>query len=105
LSESNIAELGYTTLSAKNGTEALALLKEDGPIDVLFTDINMPDGPSGIELAQQAVELHPGLRVIYTSGASVTDGTRALFVEGARFLPKPYRREQLFEVILDNKKR
>jgi CheY-like chemotaxis protein len=98
LTESNIAELGYKTLSAANGTEALALLSDDEPVTLLFTDINMPDGPNGLELARQAVELRPGLRVLYTSGGQ-TDGMIALFVEGAAFLPKPYTLEQLIEAV------
>src|SRR5579863_3521505 len=53
LTESNIAELGYETLSAANATEALALLNGDARVTLLFTDINMPDGPDGLELARQ----------------------------------------------------
>jgi CheY-like chemotaxis protein len=103
LSASNIEELGYTTLSAGNGREALALLEDGATVDLLFTDINMPDGPDGLELARQAVELRPELRVLYTTGGGRTDGMEALFVEGAKFLPKPYTREQLIEAIGDLK--
>jgi CheY-like chemotaxis protein len=103
LAESNIADLGYETLSAANGREALALLNENQRITLLFTDINMPDVPDGIdglELARRAVELRPGLRVIYTTAAGgLTDGMAALFVEGATFLPKPYTRDQLMRAM------
>jgi DNA-binding NtrC family response regulator len=99
LTESNIAELGYETLSAANGTEALALLTSDTRITLLFTDVNMPDGPDGLELAQQAVELRPTLCVLYTSGGGQTDGMIARFVEGAAFLPKPYTHDQLIEAV------
>lgn len=99
MAESNIADLGYETLSAANGMEALALLNDGAPIDLLFTDINMPDGPDGIELARQAVELRPGLRVLYTTGGGRTDGMVVRFVEGAGFLPKPYTHEQLMEAV------
>jgi DNA-binding NtrC family response regulator len=101
LTESNIAELGHDTLSAANGTEALALLAESIRITLLFTDINMPDGPDGLELARRAVELRPELRVLYTSGGGQADGMTALFVEGSIFLPKPYTREQLMEAVRD----
>jgi len=104
LVESNIAELGYETLSAANGTEALALLKENTRVTLLFTDINIPDGPDGLDLAHQAVELRPKLRVLYTSGGGKTDGMVARFVTGATFLPKPYTLEQLaaaFREMLD----
>jgi CheY-like chemotaxis protein len=99
LAESNIAELGYRTLSAGSGREALALLEEGTAIDILFADINMPDGPDGIELARQVVEARPKVRVIYTTGGGLTDGMRALFVEGAVFLQKPYNRDQLIDAI------
>ena len=61
-------------------------LEQDEYIDLLFTDINLPDGPNaidGLELAQKAVEFRPGLRVIYTTGEGRTDGMTALFVEDA----------------------
>jgi len=103
LAASNIEEIGYATLSAANTREALALLDEDARVDLLFTDITMPEAADGFELARRAVELRPGLRVIYTSGGGLTDGMRALFVEGAAFLPKPYTRDQLIEAILGGK--
>ena len=67
-----------------------------------MTDINLPDGPEGadgLELARRARELHPDLHVLYTTGGGQTDGMTALFVEGAAFLPKPYRRDALLEAI------
>jgi CheY-like chemotaxis protein len=102
LAESIIEALGYMILSAANAREAIALLEQDEPIDILFTDINMPDGPDaidGLELAREAVKLCPGLRVIYTTGHGQTDGLTALFVEDATFLPKPYRVKQLTEAV------
>ena len=102
LAESIIEALGYMSLSAANAREAIALLEQDQPIDILFTDINLPDGPDaidGLELARKAVELYPSLRVIYTTGHGQTDGMTALFVEGAIFLPKPYTAKQLTETV------
>ena len=103
LAESIIGALGYMILSAANAREAIALLEQDEPIDTLFTDINLPDGPDaidGLELARKAVELCPGLRVIYTTGGGQTDGMTALFVGHATFLPKPYGAKQLTEAVL-----
>jgi CheY-like chemotaxis protein len=102
LAESIIGELGYATFSAANAREALALLENGEPITLLFTDINMPDPPDGIdglELARVAVESRPGLRVIYTTGGVLTDGMTSLFVEGGTFLQKPYTREDLVEAV------
>ena len=102
LAESIIAEFGYETFSAANAREALAVLDDGVPITLLFTDINMPDGPDGLdglELARRAVEIRPDLRVIYTTGGGLTDGMTALFVEGGTFLPKPFTRQKLIEVV------
>src|SRR5579862_3441170 len=49
LAESIIEELGYTTFSAANAREALAVLEGGAAITLLFTDINMPDGPNGLD--------------------------------------------------------
>ena len=103
LAESIIEALGCRILSAANAREAIALLEQDEPIDILFTDINLPDGPDaidGLELARKAVELYRNLRVIYTTGHGQTDGMTALFVEDATFLPKPYTIKQLTEAVL-----
>jgi CheY-like chemotaxis protein len=102
LAESIIADLGCSTFSAANAREALAVLENGTPITLLFTDINMPDGPDGLdglELGQRAVEIRPDLRVIYTTGGGLTDGMTALFVDGGTFLPKPFTREQLIAAI------
>ena len=98
LAEEILKEAGHETLSAANVPEALALLRAYELITVLFADINLEEGgPSGLELAQKAVAMRPKLKVLYTTGADVTDGTRALFVEGSAFLPKPYTPAQLIE--------
>jgi CheY-like chemotaxis protein len=82
-------------------------LDEGAPIVLLFTDINMPDGPDGLdglELARRAVEFSPDLRVIYTTGGALTDGMTALFVEGATFLRKPYTRQELIQAVQGERK-
>jgi CheY-like chemotaxis protein len=102
LAEAIIEGLGYSTFSAANSREALAVLESDAAITLLFTDINMPDGPDGLdglELARRAVEICPGLRVIYTTGGGLTDGMSALFVEGGTFLPKPYNIQRLVDAV------
>ena len=102
LAESIFEGLGYKIFSAANAREALAVVENNGAITLLFTDINMPDGPDGLdgfELARRAVEIHSGLRVIYTTGGGITDGMTALFVEGGIFLPKPYNGQRLVAAV------
>jgi DNA-binding NtrC family response regulator len=101
LAESILQDLGHETLSAATVDQALALIRTKQSIDLLFTDINLADDVEGglvhpgLELAQQALELRPDLHVLYTTGAAVTDGMKALFVEDGGFLAKPYDMHQL----------
>jgi len=61
---------GYRVLLAENGSQALSVLREHENIDLLFTDVVMPGGMSGCDLAEHARKLHPGLKVLFTSGYS-----------------------------------
>jgi DNA-binding NtrC family response regulator len=88
--------MGHIGLTAANPEEATALLAGDRTIGLLLTDLDMARNPlAGAELAKGAVQTRPGLPVLYTSAAGVTDGTRALLVAGSDFLPKPYTASHL----------
>jgi PAS domain S-box-containing protein len=63
-----LEHLGYRVVSAANGPEALEVLRRDSGFDLLFTDVVMPGGLDGRQLADEARKLVPGLRVIFTSG-------------------------------------
>jgi CheY-like chemotaxis protein len=96
LVEMTIQDWGYDTLSASGADEALLLLRSPQVIDALFTDIYLKTAIfGGCELAHQAIELRPKLRVLYTTGNCVTDKIRALFVEGMHCPHKPYTPHQL----------
>jgi CheY-like chemotaxis protein len=96
LAEMTIQGWGYQTLSACNVDEALVLLRSPERIDMLFSDIYLaPTLLGGCELASEAIVLRPTLRVLYTSGNFITDKIKALFVEGSKFLRKPYMPNQL----------
>jgi len=100
LSESYLQNQGHETLSAANLDEALALLEGGKEIDLLFTDIGLQgDIQAGLTLAQRATERRPELKVLYTTGLSVTDGMKALFVEESAMLPKPYTIDQLQAIL------
>ena len=91
-----ILEETYATLTAATAMEAVAILKGDAAIDLLFTDLHLNDDyEAGLRVAQEAVALRPRLRVLYTTGVGVTDGTRAMFVDGWTFLAKPYKPDEL----------
>jgi CheY-like chemotaxis protein len=96
LAEMVIHEWGYQTLVAGDGDEALLFLRSPEHIDALFTDIYLKSAVlGGCELARQAIVLRPQLRVLYTTGNSITDKMKSLFAAGTHFLPKPYTMQQL----------
>lgn len=100
MTEMMIQDWGHRTLSASDVDEALLLLRSPQQIDALFTDIYLKTAVlGGCELARQAIELRPKLPILYTTGNSVTDKLKALFVEGARFLRKPYTHRQLKDFV------
>jgi DNA-binding NtrC family response regulator len=103
LSESYLQNQGHETLSAANLEEALAVLDASKGVDLLFTDIGLQgQGQAGLTLAQRAIERHPALKVLYTTGLPITDGMKALFVQNSALLPKPYTIDQLQTVLSVN---
>jgi PAS domain S-box-containing protein len=88
--------LGYRTLLAANGPEALTRLSADTAIDMLFTDIVMPGGMNGWDLAQRARALRPGIKVLFTSGYALdTLLANGRELHGVLILMKPYRKADL----------
>ena len=77
-----LEDLGYRVLSAPDGVQALALLKREQGVALLFTDVVMP-GMSGRQLAEQALKIQPGLRVLFTSGY-----TENAIVHNGRLMPE-----------------
>jgi CheY-like chemotaxis protein len=61
-------DLGYNTMVARNGIEALAVLRAGEPVDLLFSDIVMPRGMTGVQLAREALAFQPSLKVLLTTG-------------------------------------
>jgi PAS domain S-box-containing protein len=88
---------GYTVLEAASGRDALEIWEQAGrPVDLLLTDLVMPGGVMGSELAERLTSQCPSLKVIYTSGYSPgMAGKDASLLEGRNFLPKPYSITQL----------
>ena len=87
---------GHHTFLADGVDAALRILRADQPIDLLFTDIYLHQSVhGGCELAQLAVALRPGLRVLYTTGNQITDNMKNSFVVGGHYIRKPYTPQQL----------
>jgi PAS domain S-box-containing protein len=97
----SLRELGYAVIEAAEADTAIAILKRDERIDLLFTDVVLP-GRSGRELAQEAGRVRPGLKVLFTTGYS-----RNAIVHNGRLdadvqlLSKPFAFEQLATQVRD----
>lgn len=84
--------IGYRVIVARDGPEAIALLRGGAECDLLFTDLVMPGGMNGWEVAAVARELNPTLKVLFTSGYPLeTLSSRGQADPAARILSKPYR--------------
>jgi CheY-like chemotaxis protein len=91
-----LEEFGCEVIEAHDGHAALALLEQGRDVDLLFTDIAMPGGMTGVELARQAKELRPRLKILLTSGfaENALQGDHE-WLGGRNFLGKPYRKQDL----------
>jgi CheY-like chemotaxis protein len=92
--------LGYKTVAAADGPEALAHVENGVAFDLLFTDVIMPGGVNGRQLADEVVRRRPQTKVLYTSG--YTDNAivhHGRLDEGVLLLSKPYRKNQLAHMI------
>ncbi|HEY8382217.1 MAG TPA: ABC transporter substrate-binding protein [Microvirga sp.] len=97
---STLSELGYDVVAVANGHEGLRVVETDPQIALLFTDVVMPGGLSGFDLAERARALRPDLKVLATSGHVGGHGSRSEEeMPSLDILPKPYRRADLARTI------
>ena len=91
-----LRSLGYATLDAANAAEALAIVQAGNRFDLLFTDVIMPGGMNGRQLADELQKSKPGFKVLFTSGytenAIIHHGR---LDSGVLLLAKPYRKSEL----------
>ncbi|PPU69523.1 response regulator [Xanthomonas pisi] len=92
-----LRDAGITVDTADDAQGALRMLRDSGPYDVVFSDIRMPNGMSGIELSEQVAQLLPQARVILASGFAKAQ--LPPLPAGVDFLPKPYRLRQLIDML------
>jgi PAS domain S-box-containing protein len=98
-----LEDFGYEIIEAGDGFEALSKLQEHDDIDLMFSDVVMPGGMNGFDLAQAALSMKPGLKVVHTSGypkGAMVHQDEPRFKEGF-IIMKPYRREDLQKIIKD----
>ena len=91
-----LKELGYQVVTALNAAQALEILSGNQPVDLLFSDVIMPGGTNGAQLAVEARRIRPELKVLLTSGYTAA----ALSFEHGlpndlNVVGKPYQREEL----------
>jgi CheY-like chemotaxis protein len=95
-----LQSLGYKTVAAADSPAALRHVENGVAFDLLFTDVIMPGGMTGRQLADAVAKRRPGLKVLYTSG--YTDNAimhRGRLDEGVPLLAKPYRKPQLDQMV------
>jgi CheY-like chemotaxis protein len=98
-----LEDFGYDVIEAGDGFQALAQLQENDDIDLMFTDVVMPGGMNGFDLAQAAQSLKPHLKIVHTSGypkGAMVHQDEPRFKNGF-IIMKPYRREELQKIIRD----
>ena len=95
-----LSQNGYSVLEAANGVDAIAIAKQsDRPIDLLLTDIVMPD-MSGTKLVQSLRQASPGLRSIYMTGYTEDALQQHGVVRGEdSVLHKPFTQQQLLQAV------
>ena len=97
-----LSDLGYRLLEAATGPEALTTLEKHEDIDLLFTDVVMPGGITGAQLAERARQRNPSLSVLFTSGYSDSGIFDHGVLHGSDdILNKPYRKDELAQKVRD----
>jgi CheY-like chemotaxis protein len=94
-----LEEHGYTVVEADNAEEALKVMERRKDVRLLFTDIQMPPGCDGLELARQVHNRWPKVLLVITSGQVWP--TPAEIADHGRFIRKPYRAKDLLGQIDD----
>lgn len=95
LAQDHLEGLGYRVIAARDAEEAMRVIESRKHLDLLFTDLVMPGGMNGLDLAQKTAELRPDLPVLLTTGYNeelVVDGPRTPAMD---VIGKPYRRTEL----------
>jgi len=97
---SQLRDLGYRVIEAADGPQAQRVLASDAPVDLLFTDVVMPGGMTGRQIADAAKRQRPQLKTLFTSGYTENSIVhQGKLDKGVNFLSKPYKRQDLAAAI------
>ena len=100
IAASFLGQLGYRLIEAADGPGALAVLESKQAVDLLFTDIVMPGGMGGVELARKALDLRPGIKLLFATGyAEETAPGGPALAAGGHMISKPYRKDDLAQAV------
>lgn len=95
-----LTDQGYEIVSAVDGNEAIEHLKGDTVFGLLFTDVILPGGLNGVDIAKQAEQLQPNIKVLYTTGYAENSILHSGRLDrSVTLLNKPYRRAELLEQV------
>lgn len=96
LTETMLDSLGYRVLIAENAWMGIKALAEETRIDLVLSDVVLPGGMSGPDLAEQAKAIDPGIKILFMSGyTEKVIGHQTPLPDGADLLNKPFRRTEL----------
>ncbi|HEY0324837.1 MAG TPA: response regulator, partial [Allosphingosinicella sp.] len=103
VAERALTRHGYTVLVAESGEEALEILRREGQVDLMVSDVVMPtmDGPTTVRHAR---ETHPDLPILFISGYAEEQLRKSIDIDNVAFLPKPFSVQQLAETVRDTLK-
>jgi CheY-like chemotaxis protein len=93
-----IEDAGFATVEAANATEAVAILESRPDIRIVFTDVDMPHGMDGIQLAACIRDRWPPIKIVIVSGKPLP--RRAAIPAETVFFPKPFRQDKIVETLL-----
>ncbi|MGE4411360.1 MAG: response regulator [Sphingomonadales bacterium] len=100
VAERALTRQGYKVLTASDGEQGLEALKQAGKVDLLLSDVVMPnmDGPA---MVREARAMHPDLPILFMSGYAEEQLRKSIDIDNVSFLPKPFSVAQLSEAVAD----
>jgi signal transduction histidine kinase/ActR/RegA family two-component response regulator len=95
ITESMLKNLGHDVIRVENGEQALRVMHSEQPLDLLMSDVVMPGGMNGVEVAREAMALRPTMKILLCSGYAGESIDRAIAAGSWPFLRKPYLQDDL----------